>query len=46
MKEMSYEQFRAHLKKASRQREVPIIKIVAFQEKYMKLEEVQFFDVE
>lgn len=43
---MSYEQFRAHLKKASRQRDVPIIKIIAFQEKYMKLEEVQFFDVE
>lgn len=44
--EMSYEQFRAHIKKASRQRNVPIIKIVAFQEKYMKIEEVQFFDVE
>ncbi|WP_145045952.1 MULTISPECIES: hypothetical protein [Paenibacillus] len=44
--EMSYEQFRAHIKKASRQRNVPLIKIVAFQEKFMKIEEVQFFDVE
>lgn len=46
MNEMNYEQFRAHLKKASRKRNVPLIKIVAFQEKYMKIEEVQFYDVE
>ncbi|PYY28139.1 Uncharacterized protein PIL02S_03280 [Paenibacillus illinoisensis] len=46
MKEMTYEQFRAHVKKASRKRGVPIIKIVAFQEKYMKIEDIQFFDVE
>ncbi|WP_366289185.1 hypothetical protein [Paenibacillus sp. AN1007] len=45
-KEMNYEQFRAHLKKASRLRDVPLIKIVAFQEKYMKIEEMQFYDVD
>ncbi|QKS59459.1 hypothetical protein HUB98_26800 [Paenibacillus barcinonensis] len=43
---MSYEQFRAHVKRASRLRNVPLIKIVAFQEKYMKIEEMQFYDVE
>ncbi|WP_429350609.1 hypothetical protein [Paenibacillus sp. 4624] len=43
---MNYEQFRAHVKKASRIRNVPLIKIVAFQEKFMKIEEVQFYDVE
>lgn len=45
-KKMNYEQFRAHVKKASRVRSVPLIKIVAFQEKFMKIEEVQFYDVE
>ncbi|MCP1134866.1 hypothetical protein NKT34_16310 [Paenibacillus polysaccharolyticus] len=45
-KQMNYEQFRAHVKKASRIRNVPLIKIVAFQEKFMKIEEVQFYDVE
>lgn len=45
-KQMSYEQFRAHVKRASRLRNVPLIKIVAFQEKYMKIEEMQFYDVE
>ncbi|SCY74005.1 hypothetical protein SAMN05720606_108207 [Paenibacillus polysaccharolyticus] len=46
IKQMNYEQFRAHVKKASRIRNVPLIKIVAFQEKFMKIEEVQFYDVE
>lgn len=46
IKQMNYEQFRAHVKKASRIRHVPLIKIVAFQEKFMKIEEVQFYDVE
>ncbi|MDT0122019.1 hypothetical protein Q9R46_05170 [Paenibacillus sp. RRE4] len=46
IKQMNYEQFRAHVKKASRVRNVPLTKIVAFQEKFMKIEEVQFYDVE
>ncbi|WP_440118561.1 hypothetical protein [Paenibacillus sp. QZ-Y1] len=46
MNEMNYEQFKAHLKKASRKRNVPLLKIVAFQEKYMKIEDIQFYDVE
>ncbi len=43
---MDYEGFRAHLKKASRKRNEPLIKIVAFQERYMKIEEIQYYDVE
>lgn len=43
---MDYEEFRTHLKKASRKRNEPLIKIVAFQEKYMKIDEIQYYDVE
>ncbi|WP_062322242.1 hypothetical protein [Paenibacillus pabuli] len=46
MRIMDYEGFRAHLKKASRKRNEPLIKIVAFQERYMKIEEIQYYDVE
>ncbi|WP_434756616.1 hypothetical protein [Paenibacillus amylolyticus] len=46
LKQMNYEQFRTHVKKVSRLRKVPLIKIVAFQEKYMRIEELQFYDVE
>ncbi|WP_143067007.1 MULTISPECIES: hypothetical protein [unclassified Paenibacillus] len=34
------------MKKASRKRNEPLIKIVAFQEKYMKIDEIQYYDVE
>lgn len=44
--QMNYKQFKAHLKKASRARNVPLIKIIAFQEKFMKIEELQFYDVD
>ncbi|WP_405156121.1 hypothetical protein [Paenibacillus sp. FSL K6-0108] len=46
MRIMDYEEFRTHLKKASRKRNEPLIKIVAFQEKYMKIDEIQYYDVE
>ena len=46
MRIMDYEGFRTHLKKASRQRNEPLIKIVAFQERYMKIEEIQYYDVD
>ncbi|OAX49871.1 DNA-directed RNA polymerase subunit alpha [Paenibacillus sp. AD87] len=46
MRIMDYEGFRTHLKKASRKRNEPLIKIVAFQEKYMKIDEIQYYDVE
>ncbi|MHA7580337.1 hypothetical protein ACX12E_08050 [Paenibacillus vandeheii] len=46
MRIMDYEAFKTHLKKVSRKRNEPLIKIVAFQEKYMKIDEIQYYDVE